>query len=46
MVLDLKKIKIKKSIEDGALYVVEQIPGLVEYGDQTHILRAGKNYFI
>lgn len=27
MVLDLKKVKLKENIEDGALWVVEQIPG-------------------
>ena len=42
MVIDLKKIKLRKSIDDNALWVVEQIPGLVVSGDQTPILRAGK----
>lgn len=42
MVIDLKKIDLKKGVRDGAFYVVEQIPGLVEYSDQTHILREGK----
>ncbi|XP_064627540.1 phospholipase B-like 1 [Lineus longissimus] len=41
MILDLNKIKIGKEIQDGALYVVEQIPTLVEYADQTNILRNG-----
>ena len=27
MVLDLKKIELNKAINDGALWVVEQIPG-------------------
>ena len=42
MILDLNKIKLNKSIDDGALSVVEQIPGLVEWADQTHKLRLGK----
>jgi len=41
MVLDLKKVKLNNSIEDGALSVIEQIPGLVEWADQTHKLRLG-----
>ncbi|NXS71301.1 PLB protein, partial [Pandion haliaetus] len=41
MVLDLKKVKLQKSLDDGALYIVEQIPTLVEYSDQTNILRKG-----
>ncbi|KAK2833779.1 hypothetical protein Q5P01_017668 [Channa striata] len=41
MVLDRSKVKLGKSVEDGALVVVEQIPGLVEYSDQTQALRRG-----
>lgn len=41
MIIDLKKIKKKQKVSDGALYVIEQIPGKVRYGDQTNILRAG-----
>ncbi|KAJ6656361.1 hypothetical protein lerEdw1_003864 [Lerista edwardsae] len=41
MVLDTKKIKLKRGIEDGALYVIEQVPTLVEYSDQTDVLRRG-----
>lgn len=41
MVMDLKKFHPKVSIDDGAFYVVEQIPGLVESRDQTVILREG-----
>ena len=41
MILDLNKVKLNESIEDGALSVVEQIPGLVAWGDQTHKLRLG-----
>ncbi|XP_071963948.1 phospholipase-B 81-like [Antedon mediterranea] len=40
MIIDRKKIS-KTRIDDGALWVVEQIPTLVESGDQTAILRAG-----
>lgn len=41
MILDLKRVELKKSLLSGALWVVEQIPGLVASGDQTEILRAG-----
>ncbi|XP_060582693.1 phospholipase-B 81-like, partial [Ruditapes philippinarum] len=41
MILDLRKIDLERNIHDGALWVVEQIPGLVEYGDTTPILRTG-----
>jgi hypothetical protein len=41
MVIDLKKVELNKTINDGALWVVEQIPGLVVGQDQTAILRAG-----
>ena len=41
MVLDLNKVRLNKSIDDGALSVIEQIPGLVMYGDQTNKLRLG-----
>ena len=43
MVLDRSKVKLGHSVEDGALTVVEQIPGLVEYSDQTQALRRGNN---
>lgn len=36
-------MKLGHSIDDGALTVVEQIPGLVEYSDQTQALRRGNN---
>lgn len=45
MVLDRSKVKLGHSVEDGALTVVEQIPGLVEYSDQTQALRRGNNRF-
>lgn len=41
MVLDLKLVNLTNEIRDNALWVVEQIPGLVEAGDQTAILREG-----
>lgn len=42
MVLDLNKVKLNESIEDGALSVVEQIPGFVTWADQTDKLRLGR----
>ncbi|XP_008835888.1 phospholipase B-like 1 [Nannospalax galili] len=41
MVLDLKKVNLKKSLDKGTLYIVEQIPTYVEYTEQTNILRKG-----
>uniref|UniRef100_A0A8C6T0F0 Phospholipase B-like n=1 Tax=Neogobius melanostomus TaxID=47308 RepID=A0A8C6T0F0_9GOBI len=41
MVLDRSKVKLGHSVEDGALTVVEQIPGLVQSSDQTQALRLG-----
>ena len=41
MIIDKKRIN--KEIEDNALWVIEQIPGLVQSGDQTPILRAGES---
>uniref|UniRef100_A0A672RIQ5 Phospholipase B-like n=1 Tax=Sinocyclocheilus grahami TaxID=75366 RepID=A0A672RIQ5_SINGR len=41
MVVDVSKVHLGNSLEDGALTVVEQIPGLVEYSDQTQALRRG-----
>lgn len=43
MVLDRSKVKLGHSVDDGALTVVEQIPGLVEYSDQTPALRRGNS---
>ncbi|XP_072044453.1 phospholipase B-like 1 [Amphiura filiformis] len=39
MIIDRKRIS--KEIENNALWVIEQIPGFVQSGDQTPILRAG-----
>ncbi|XP_067030822.1 phospholipase B-like 1 isoform X2 [Acropora muricata] len=41
MLLDLKKVELKNTLHNGALWIVEQIPGLVVSSDQTEILRAG-----
>lgn len=35
-------MSLGRSIRDGALTVVEQIPGLVLHSDQTQALRQGK----
>ena len=42
MVVDLKQFELEKEIHDDALWVVEQIPGLVAGADQTDILRTGE----
>ena len=42
MVVDLSKIHPNTGIDDGALWVAEQIPGLIVGEDQTSVLRAGK----
>ena len=41
MILDVSKIKVGDRVEDDALWVVEQIPGLVLGRDVTPILRNG-----
>ncbi|KAI5087548.1 phospholipase B domain containing 1 precursor [Silurus meridionalis] len=41
MVLDVSKISLGLRLDNGALTIVEQIPGLVEYSDQTEVLRFG-----
>jgi hypothetical protein len=43
MVIDLNRVPLGEPIEDGALWVIEQIPGLVVGTDQTALLRAGDN---
>lgn len=42
MVVDLSKVSLGHSIRDGALTVVEQIPGKVMHSDQTQALRRGE----
>jgi len=42
MILDLKKVTLGLALDDGAFWVVEQVPGLVVGADQTTILRAGR----
>ncbi|ESO88915.1 hypothetical protein LOTGIDRAFT_205711 [Lottia gigantea] len=41
MIVDLKNIHLNKAIEDNALWIIEQIPGLVSSTDVTPILRTG-----
>ncbi|XP_075313221.1 phospholipase B-like 1 [Odontesthes bonariensis] len=41
MVVDLSKVSLRHSIRNGALTVVEQIPGKVVHSDQTQALRSG-----
>ncbi|XP_060633165.2 phospholipase B-like 1 [Anolis sagrei] len=41
MVLDTNKVKLQRSLDNGTLYVIEQIPNHVEYSDQTNVLRRG-----
>jgi len=41
MVIDLKRIVLGNYLEDDALWIVEQIPGLVVGTDQTALLRTG-----
>ncbi|AWP17364.1 putative phospholipase B-like 1 [Scophthalmus maximus] len=41
MVLDLSRVSLGHSIRNGALTVVEQIPGKVMHSDQTPALRRG-----
>lgn len=43
MIVDRSKVKLGHSLDDGALTIVEQIPGLVEYSDQTQALRRGNS---
>nr|XP_055051064.1 phospholipase B-like 1 [Misgurnus anguillicaudatus]XP_055051065.1 phospholipase B-like 1 [Misgurnus anguillicaudatus] len=41
MIVDTSRVNLGSRLQDGALTVVEQIPGLVEYSDQTQTLRRG-----
>ncbi|XP_066120629.1 phospholipase B-like 1 [Saccopteryx bilineata] len=41
MVLDLKKVKLRRSLDTGTLYIVEQIPSYVACSEQTDVLRKG-----
>ena len=41
MVIDLSKFRPLTNLDDDALWIVEQIPGLVVGHDQTAILRTG-----
>ena len=42
MVVDLSRISLGHSIRNGALTIVEQIPGKVMHSDQSEALRRGK----
>lgn len=44
MVVDLSRVSLGHSIRNGALTVVEQIPGKVMHSDQTQDLRRGKKH--
>ena len=46
MVLDLKKVNLNRSLDEGTLYIVEQIPTYVEYSEQTAILRRGTFFML
>ena len=46
MVIDLKLIELNTVVRDNALWVTEQIPGLVVADDLTEILRAGGNFTV
>ncbi|EFA82802.1 phospholipase B-like protein [Heterostelium album PN500] len=41
IVFDYRNFTPNISLEDGALYILEQIPGFCQYEDQTKILRDG-----
>lgn len=41
MVVDLSRVSLGHSIRNGALTIVEQIPGKVMHSDQTEALRRG-----
>jgi len=45
MVVDLKKVTLGRELNNGTLWVIEQIPGLVVGADQTTILRSGLTVF-
>ena len=46
MVLDLKKVNLNHSLDEGNLYIVEQIPTYVEYSEQTAVLRRGTFFML
>lgn len=46
MVVDLKRISLGQQIENWSLTVVEQIPGLVVYSDQSQALRQGEAVYV
>lgn len=46
MVVDLNRVTLGRRIDEGALTVIEQIPGLVVSSDQTQALRQGMSRFL
>lgn len=46
MVLDLKRVKLNKSLDEGTLFIVEQVPTYVEYSEQTNVLRKGTFFLL
>lgn len=46
MVLDLKRVKPKYSLDTETLYIVEQIPSYIEFSDQTDVLRKGTFFML
>jgi len=41
MVVDLKRFQPRKQLQDGLLWLVEQLPGMVEAADMTNTLSRG-----
>lgn len=41
MVVDLKRFQPRKQLQHGLLWVVEQLPGMVEAADMTNTLSRG-----
>lgn len=46
MVLDLKRVKPKYSLDTETLFIVEQIPSYIEFSDQTDVLRKGTFFML
>jgi hypothetical protein len=41
MVVDLKRFQLRRQLQPGLLWVVEQLPGMVEAADMTNTLSRG-----
>jgi hypothetical protein len=41
MVLDLKRFQPRRQLQEGLLWVAEQLPGIVEAADMTQVLARG-----